>query len=1265
MFPSPSFYAYYGQKRCLLTCDSGCNSSAVRLSTAQKLGFPIKNTTHSAQQADGNSQLKTVGETHVTLSVGKCKLQFEAVVVTNLGSEILAGMGFLRVNNIKLDIPNDRIIIGQSSIPYAPKSTTGNMHNTMRAVQVIRAPERQVVMPGECAVFSVPDNITSGTEVAMQPHRIVSDCMWPTPDIVKVNAGTISIPNNTDSPIVVQPNQHLIDLYPLLPDSYESDFDPNIISTTLAAINIKVENDITNSKQGHFSSGISVDPDQQLSPTDIQKFQHVNRQYDAVFNPRIGTYNDNSGVVRASINMGRVDPPPSKARMPNYNMDDLCLMQTKMDHMEDLGVLAKPEEVGVIVEIISPGFLIKKPGGGYRYVTSFNGLASFIKPPPSRTSSCADVLRFLAGKLYLIKCDMTDQFYQLLVRKDSMKYLGVMTPFKGTRVYTRPPMGLPGSSEFLDELMRRVLGDLMHQGHVCKVADDLYIGANTIDDLLNIWEEVLQKFAHNNLRLSASKTAICPLNCTILGWEWSRGVISASPHKVNPLCTADFPLTVKGLRSWMGAYKFLKSCIRHYSALLAPLEAAVGGKNSRDNISWTEELKSAFRSAQQALASIKSLTVPRRSDQLVITTDASIKNNGLGAVLFVLRDGEMKIGGFFSAKLTPSQCRWLPCELEALAISCAVNHWNIEIRNSHHPVQILTDSKPCVQAHVKLCAGEFSASARVSTFLSTLSQFRISMQHISGSTNLPADFSSRHPAPVCEFSHCQICKFIQDSCTATVRAVSVDDILNRRVTMPFLSTTAWQKVQQDCKDTRLAFTYLKHGTRPPKKKSRIKDIRTYIRLGSISRDGLLIVKRDIAFSTPRQLVVIPRKILPGLLTALHLRLGHPSYSQLRKVFDQHFYAICSDEALKSTTKSCAHCASLAFVPAETPEYSTSEHPTSPGITFAADVMKRSGQLILVTRDYFSSYTSACILSNERHDSLRSGLIQTTANLKIGGDATVRVDCATGLQALAGDKILQSYGLTVDLGRTKNINKNPVAEKAIEELEIELKKLYPTGNLLLPADLSIAIKTLNSRVRNRGLSAYEIIYQRDFNSGKQLNLDDDALGKFQYHSRLQNHAASAKSKTPNKSKSKIPKFNINPGDLIYVKSDGTKHVSRDRYLVTSCNPNFVNARKLVGSQFRTKEYELKRSEVFPVPNSGSGKGTESTIDHDYSDSGDLTESENEEDNVSVSSRESKIKTRVNNDLNDGNQNQSFIPRRGRSGRIIYNSRRYPSSSWDNS
>ena len=81
-------------------------------------------------------------------------------------------------------------------------------------------------------------------------------------------------------------------------------------------------------------------------------------------------------------------------------------------------------------------------------------------------------------------------------------------------------------------MMRRVLGDFIQEGCVAKLADDLYCDGDTPEALLNNWIWVLEALDRCNLRLSPTKTVICPRSTTILGWIWSQGRLSASPHRI-------------------------------------------------------------------------------------------------------------------------------------------------------------------------------------------------------------------------------------------------------------------------------------------------------------------------------------------------------------------------------------------------------------------------------------------------------------------------------------------------------------------------------------------------------------------------------------------------------------------------------------------------------------------------------------------------------------------------------------------------------------
>ena len=119
---------------------------------------------------------------------------------------------------------------------------------------------------------------------------------------------------------------------------------------------------------------------------------------------------------------------------------------------------------------------MKKANGGFRLVTAFADVGRYSKPQPSLMPDVDSVLRRIAQWKFLITSDLTNAFYQIPLSKKSMKYCGVATPFHGVRVYALAAMGMPGSETALEELMCRVLGHLLEEGKVAKIADDLYCG---------------------------------------------------------------------------------------------------------------------------------------------------------------------------------------------------------------------------------------------------------------------------------------------------------------------------------------------------------------------------------------------------------------------------------------------------------------------------------------------------------------------------------------------------------------------------------------------------------------------------------------------------------------------------------------------------------------------------------------------------------------------------------------------------------------------
>ena len=327
--------------------------------------------------------------------------------------------------------------------------------------------------------------------------------------------------------------------------------------------------------------------------------------------------------------------------------------------------------------------------------------------------------------------------------------------------------------------------------------------------------------------------------------------------------------------------------------------------------------------------------------------------------MYVLRD-KLHLAGHYNSKLRKHQVTWLPCEVEALSLASAIKHFSPYILQSKNTTQVLTDSRPCVQAYAKLKRGEFSNSSRVTSFLSMISRYQVHVGHIAGAANLPSDYTSRNPAQ-CPDHSCQVCKFIAETEDSVVHGISVHDIIHAHARMPFTYRTAWYATQLECPDLRRALAHLKQGTRPAKKATGLMDTKRYINSVTLSNDGLVVHKDELSFGRVNERIVIPRSVLHGLLTALHIKLDHPAQSQLKLLFNRYFYALDLDQAVSITTTSCHQCASLKSFPAPFRTQSSCPPPDIVGASFAADVMRRYRQCVLVLRKTVTGFTKSASL----------------------------------------------------------------------------------------------------------------------------------------------------------------------------------------------------------------------------------------------------------------------------------------------------------------
>ena len=151
------------------------------------------------------------------------------------------------------------------------------------------------------------------------------------------------------------------------------------------------------SKATRHSTSVCLDPDSILPARIYTEFESLHARYDIVFDPNFPGYNASAGDFKAVVNMGPVQPPQRKGRLPQYSRSKLTELQEHFDRLEVLGVFKRPEEIGVVAEYLNPSFLVKKPSGGHRLVTSFTEVAKYTKPQPSFMPDVDSTLRQLAN----------------------------------------------------------------------------------------------------------------------------------------------------------------------------------------------------------------------------------------------------------------------------------------------------------------------------------------------------------------------------------------------------------------------------------------------------------------------------------------------------------------------------------------------------------------------------------------------------------------------------------------------------------------------------------------------------------------------------------------------------------------------------------------------------------------------------------------------------------------------------------------------------
>ena len=153
-----------------ITLDSGATGNMIRYSLVTRLGGQLSPSSQSAQQADGCSPLKVVGETCLSFTRANQEFSFEGLVVENLNVDVLAGTPFMKTNDISISPAKRQVTIGDGpTYAYGSKAPAVTSIAARRAIVLRAPPTSTTIWPGDFAEINLPDEALPDCEYALEP----------------------------------------------------------------------------------------------------------------------------------------------------------------------------------------------------------------------------------------------------------------------------------------------------------------------------------------------------------------------------------------------------------------------------------------------------------------------------------------------------------------------------------------------------------------------------------------------------------------------------------------------------------------------------------------------------------------------------------------------------------------------------------------------------------------------------------------------------------------------------------------------------------------------------------------------------------------------------------------------------------------------------------------------------------------------------------------------------------------------------------------
>lgn len=232
----------------------------------------------------------------------------------------------------------------------------------------------------------------------------------------------------------------------------------------------------------------------------------------------------------------------------------------------------------VIVPKLDPGMPKDSPPTSYR-VTMNAIINDCLKPVASTLPLATDEIKKLHGYKYFIKADAMHAYWSIPLDEESKKLLAFQT-HEGVFAWNRLTMGCRPSSQVQQTAFHKAMDDhfpSQYRQRLALFADDLAAGADTLEELFEIYQALIKALELAGIQLKASKVEFGRTKCTfhnytLVGGDGpDAGTTTPKAENLDPIANSSIPQTVTQMKAFLGATQQLAFYVPQYGIAAHPL----------------------------------------------------------------------------------------------------------------------------------------------------------------------------------------------------------------------------------------------------------------------------------------------------------------------------------------------------------------------------------------------------------------------------------------------------------------------------------------------------------------------------------------------------------------------------------------------------------------------------------------------------------------------------------------------------------------------